>query len=581
MLKYLQNRYALTKEGAKGLLKSIVFTVLTNLSVMFPVLLIAYVVYQMLLSFRGGSAQTLPLRSYILPLILILVVMFIVHFLQYGAVYSQTYDQSAQRRISLAEKLRRIPLSFFGSRDVSDIANTLMKDCTDVEFAFSHAIPQMVGGLISSILTAVVLMFLDWRLALCLLIVVPIAWLMLESSRKSVKKSDQTVYDANRDVIDGMQECIESMKELKASNFEEPYLGTLYQKLDRAEKESATSEILRGFFTTGSQIVLKFGFALTILLGGILYANGQITLFIYLVFILMASRFYDPICSALIFSSALITVDIRINRLKEIANWPEHTGIEDIQPSTYDISFENVSFSYETGKKVIDNLTFTAKQGEVTALVGPSGSGKSTAAKLAARFWDIQQGHIRLGNTDISTVDEEALLQYYSFVFQDVVLFDNTVMENIRVGRRDATDEEVMKAAQLAQCEEFISRLPDGYSTIIGENGARLSGGERQRLSIARAILKNAPIILLDEATSSIDVENETKIQQALSALVQGKTVIIIAHRMRTILGADHVVVLKDGKLVEEGTPKELMMQKGLFAEMTNLQRESAEWTVI
>lgn len=292
------------------------------------------------------------------------------------------------------------------------------------------------------------------------------------------------------------------MKELKASNFEEPYLETLYQKLDRAEKESAKSEILRGIFTTGSQIVLKFGFSLTILLGGILYANGQVTLFIYLVFILIASRFYDPICTALIFSSALMTADIRIDRLKEIENWPEHTGSNESAPSDFDITFENVSFSYETGKKVIDNLSFTAKQGEVTALVGPSGSGKRTAAKLAARFWDVQQGRIRLGNTDISTVDEETLLQQYSFVFQDVVLFNNTVMENIRVGRRDAADEEVMEAARLAQCDEFISRLPDGYRTIIGENGAKLSGGERQRLSIARAILKNAPIILLDEATA-------------------------------------------------------------------------------
>lgn len=580
MMKYFQERYALTEKGAKGLVKGIVFSALTNLSIMLPVLLIAYAVYEMLTPFMAGAEAQISISKYILMLVAILIVMFILHLIQYGAVYSQTYDQSAERRISLAEKLRKIPLSYFGSRDVSDIANTLMKDCNDLEFAFSHAIPQMLGGMISTVLTAIALLFLDWRLALCLLVVVPIAWLMIESSRKSVRKSDQKVYDTNRAVTEGMQECIESMKELKASNFEESYLKGLYLKLDQAEKASAKVEILRGLFTTGSQIVLKFGFALTILIGGILYANGQVALFTYLVFILMASRFYDPICAALLFLSAAMHADVRIDRLKEIENWPEHSGTEQCSPSNFDITFENVSFSYENGEKVLNNLSFTAKQGEVTALVGPSGSGKSTAAKLAARFWDIQSGRILLGDIDVSTVEEEVLLQHYSFVFQDVVLFDNTVMENIRVGRRGATDEEVIEAARLAQCHEFISELPQRYDTIIGENGTRLSGGERQRLSIARAILKNAPIILLDEATASVDVENETKIQKALTTLVKGKTVIIIAHRMRTIAGADHVVLLKDGELAEEGTPNELLKQNGLFTRMNKLQKESSDWAV-
>lgn len=580
MINYLQRRYAITEKGAKELMKSIVFTVLTNLSIMLPVLLIAYVVYEMLLPFIEGGTGQISIFTYILPLAAILVGMFVLHLVQYGAVYSQTYDQSAQRRISLAEKLRKIPLSYFGSRDVSDIASTLMKDCNDIEFAFSHAVPQMLGGMISTVLTAAVLLFLDWRLALCLLIVVPVAWLMIESSRKTVRKSGQKVYDTNRAVTAGMQECIESMKELKVSNFEQPYLEGLYQKLDQAEKESGKGEILQGLFATGSQIVLKFGFALTILLGGVLYAGGQVPLFTYLVFILMASRFYDPICTALIFSSALMQADVRIDRLKEIESWPEHGGSKQRTPSDFDITFENVSFTYETGEKVLDHLSFKAKQGEVTALVGPSGGGKSTAAKLAARFWDVDEGHVRLGGVDISTVEEEALLQHYSFVFQDVVLFNNTVMENIRVGRREATDEEVIEAARLAQCHEFISALPQDYGTVIGENGARLSGGERQRLSIARAILKNAPIILLDEATASVDVENETKIQKALSTLVKGKTVIIIAHRMRTIAGADHVVVLKDGQVAEQGTPNELMKRNSLFAKMNRLQKESADWAV-
>lgn len=580
MMKYLQRRYALTEKGAKGLAKSILFSTLTNISVMLPVILIAYLVYEMLQPVMNGAVGQIPLMGYLLSLAVIVVVMFLIHLIQYGAVYGQTYEQSAERRITLAEKLRKIPLSYFSSRDVADIANTLMRDCNDLEFAFSHAIPQMLGGMLATVITAAALLSLDWRLALCLVIVIPVAWLMQESSRKSVRKSDQKAYDTNRAATEGMQECIESMKELKACNFEQSYLTGLYQKLDQVEKISGRIEILRGFFITGSQIVLKLGFALTILLGGILYTKGMVSLFIYLVFILMASRFYDPICAALVFVSALMHADIRIDRLKEIGGWLEHDGEEQRIPSNFDITFEDVSFAYENGEKVLNHLSFTARQGEVTALVGPSGSGKSTAAKLAARFWDVDEGKIRLGEIDISTVEEEVLLQHYSFVFQDVVLFNNTVMENIRVGRRAATDEEVIEAARLARCHEFISGFPHGYDTVIGENGARLSGGERQRLSIARAILKNAPIILLDEATASVDVENETKIQKALSVLVKGKTVIIIAHRMRTIAGADQVVVLRDGELAEQGKPQELIARDGLFAQMNRLQMESGEWGV-
>ena len=508
-----------------------------------------------------------------------LLVIYWIHSIEYAETYVSAYNESANRRITMAEKLRKLPLSFFGQRDLSELTTAMMGTCTELEHTFSHAIPQLFGAIISILLVTIGLFFYEWRMALALFLPLPVALLLVVGSRRLQQKMSNKKYSAKLAAADGIQEALETMREIKACNRETEYLETLNEKFDNVVKASIRTELVTGSFVVSAQAVLRLGLALVILTGATLLISGEILFLQYLAFLLAASRLYDPLATVLMQLAEIFNAKVNIGRMQEIENQPVQEGGTEFRPDGYDIRFEHVTFSYNEDE-VLKDVSFTAKQGEVTALVGPSGSGKSTAAKLAARFWDVNGGRVTIGGVDVKSVEPEMLLKAFAIVFQDVVLFRDTIMANIRIGKRDATDEEVYAAARAAQCDTFVRRFPEGYDTVIGENGATLSGGERQRISIARALLKNAPVILLDEATASLDVENETEIQTALSTLIQDKTVLIIAHRMRTVAGAHHIVVLQDGHVREQGAPDALYAQNGLYRRMVSLQRQSADWAI-
>ena len=578
MIKALKKKYALSDQGAKDLLKGIVYSVLANISLMFPVILLAIVLNQLLAPVLGASAPEISAAVYTVIGIVILAVVFIFHYCQYTATYLGTYDESARRRIGLAEKLRTLPLTFFHQRDLADLTSTIMGDCANFEHAFSHTVPQFFGAVISTGIICIGLLIFNWQMGLALLWVAPISFAIVILSRKWQEKLSKKHMNARLELAKGIQECLETVQDIKACNQEEDYLRKLDAKMDAAEKAQISSEMTTASLLTTGQMFLRLGLATVIVVGNSLVVSGDTSLFTYILFLIAACRLYDPLSGAMSNMAELFSVQLQVNRLKEIEEYPEETGEKNIHTNGYDITFDHVQFSYEKGKPVLRDVSFTAKQGQVTALVGPSGGGKSTVAKLAAKFYPLDGGRILLGGTDIAPLNSTMLMKNFSIVFQDVVLFNNTIMENIRVGKKDATDEEVIAAAKAAQCDEFISKLSDGYQTVIGENGSTLSGGEAQRLSIARALLKDAPVILLDEATASLDVDNETEIQNAISRLVKGKTVLIIAHRMRTVEAADNIVVLSDGIVAENGTHEELMKENGLYHRLVDLQTASANW---
>ena len=522
--------------------------------------------------FTPSASVTHGILYYSLLGLAFMIVMYIIAVLQYRSTYTTVYDESANRRISLAEKLRKLPLSFFGEKNLADLTATIMDDCTDLEHTFSHAVPQLFASLISLLLIAIGMAFYNWQLTLSLFWVVPLAMAIILFSKKAILKSNETNYLKKRAVTEHIQEGLDTIQEIKSYNQECDYLKKLDVRIDTYEKMLTRNELTLGILVNGSQSILKLGLASVIIVGANMLANGSVDLFTYLIFMVIGSRIYNPLNEVMNNLAALFYLDVRINRMNEMESLPIQQGNTNFKPENFNIEFLEVDFSYEQGKPILNKVSFTARQGEKTALVGPSGSGKSTAAKLAARFWDIQSGKITLGGQDISRIDPETLLKNYSVVFQDVVLFNASIMDNIRIGKRDASDEEVLRVARLAQCDEFVSKMPQGYQTIIGENGETLSGGERQRISIARALLKDAPIVLLDEATASLDVENETKIQAGISELVRDKTVLIIAHRMRTVANADKIIVLKDGQVVESGSAEYLKKQKGIFAKMIERQ---------
>lgn len=578
MKKALQKKYALSEQGAKDLCKGILYSVLAYISLMLPVALLAVVLDALLAPLLGNSSKSVSVPLYIGIGIVILVVIFIMHYLQYTITYMGTYEESERRRITLAEKLRTMPLRFFQEHDLSDLTNTIMGDCSGFEHAFSHTVPQFWGSLISTAIVCIALLIYDWRMGLALLWVAPVAFAIVLLSRKLQTKQGQKHMDAKLALADGIQECLETVQDIKACNQEEQYLRKLDEKMDRAEKAQISSELVSASLITTGQMFLRLGLATVIVVGNSLMLHNQTTLFSYILFLIAASRLYDPLSGAMANMAELFAVDLQVNRLKTIQNYKEEDRQKTYHTNGYDITFDHVSFSYEPGKPVLKDVSFTAKQGQVTALVGPSGGGKSTVANLAAGFYDVNGGKILLGGTDIAPIDSVSMMKDFSVVFQNVVLFNNTVMENIRVGRKDATDEEVIAAAKAAHCHAFIEKMPDGYQTVIGENGSTLSGGECQRLSIARALLKDAPVILLDEATASLDVDNETEIQEAISGLIRGKTVLVIAHRMRTVENADQIIVLDGGVVAESGTHEELMRKNGRYARLVKLQTASAEW---
>ena len=576
MIRRLQKRYALSEQGAKDLIKGCFACVLQNISLMFPVGLL----YCMVSDLMNGGVPESRFPFYIAGCILCVGLILLTTYFQYNATYFATYTESGVRRITLAERLRKIPLSFFGKKDLADLTSTIMADCTFLEQSFSHFIPELAGSIISTVLIAVSLFFYDLRMALAALWVMPVAIGIVGFSAKVQEGFNQKSMDAKMACADGIQECIETVQDLKANNAEKEYLKGLEKKIRAVEHRSILNEFGLAAFVVSASLVLKLGIATVALVGSVLLMQGSLDILTFFLFLLVVSRLYDPLQGALQNLAAVISTRTNIARMNEILDHPIQQGKTSLSNKGYDITFDHVGFAYNTGETVLKDVSFTAKQGEVTALVGSSGGGKTTVSRLAARFWDVSRGKITVGGMDVSKVDPETLLSLYSIVFQDVTLFDNTILENIRIGNKDATDEEVLAAARLANVDEFAERLPDKWNTNIGENGCELSGGERQRISIARAFLKNAPIILLDEATASLDVENETLIQTALSRLIKDKTVLVIAHRMRTVAGADKIVVLSDGMVAEEGDPDTLLRQDGIYTRMVKLQTESQNWTL-
>ncbi len=569
-------RFALSRDGARGLLQATAACTLADLALMLPVGLL----YLLVSDFLGGAVSGKRCLFYGVAIAGALLLVLLTEFCKYNATYFSTYRESGACRIRLAEKLRRLPLSFFGKKDLADLTNTIMGDVQTTEQMFSHYVPQFYGSVISTCLVAISLLCYDLPMALAALWVLPAALLIVGISKKAQNYFTRKQNAALVAVADGVQECLEAIRDLKSNKAEQKYLNGLYEKFDRLEGRSIKSELGSAMFVVPAQMLLKLGMASVALVGGIRLIEGELSLITFFLFMLVVSRIYEPMSFSLQNLAAMNSLQVNIDRMNEINNCPEQSGSAPFAPNGYDICFENVSFAYNDGERVLQDVSFTARQGEVTALIGPSGGGKSTAAKLAARFWDVSQGRITIGGVDVKTVDPEKLLTAVSIVFQDVMLFNNTVIENIRIGRKNATDEEVKQAAKAAMCDEFIAKLPQGYQTMIGENGSILSGGERQRISIARALLKDAPIILLDEATASLDAENETEIQQAISRLVKHKTVLVIAHRMRTVENADKIVVLADGTVAEWGRPAELLRQKGIFAKMVQLQNASRDWVI-
>ena len=573
MIRKLQHVFALSEKGARDFVKAVVWCFLCNVGLMLPVGVVMATLQYLLETLETGGDPAAKVLVYTGGAAAVLALLFLLHWFQYASLYLATYQESAARRIALAETLRKLPLSFFGTQDLSDLTSTMIADCSSLDQMFSHYIPQLFASILSTVFIGVCMFCFDWRMALAVLWVLPAAVLLTAGSKKLQDAFGTRNILTKRAVADAIQEDIEAIRDIQSCNRQEACLQELDRRLEAAEQSSIRSELITGVFVCSAQAFLRIGLATTVLVGAELLTGGELSFLYFLGFLFAAARLYDPLGLVLQNIAATFNAKLKIERMRAIQEQPVQTGVETCEPENFDIVFDHVKFAYRDGESVLEDVSFTARQGQVTALVGPSGGGKSTACKLAARFWDIQGGKITLGGIDISTVDPETLLKHYSFVFQDVVLFRDTILENIRLGRRGATDEEVYAAARAARCDEFVRELPEGYQTVVGENGSTLSGGERQRISIARALLKDAPVILLDEATASLDVENETAVQEAISRLVKDKTVLIIAHRMRTVAGADHVVVLADGGVAQEGAPAELLAQNGLYRQMAERQQ--------
>lgn len=570
MVQMLKHKYALSDKGAKDMIKAFFAVTLANLALMLPVGLL-YVLTAYLLD---GELPKDKVGFFVAGIIISLILIILTTIFQYRSTFLSTYVESGVRRRGLAEKLRKLPLSYFGKKDLSDLTNTIMSDCALIETGSSHWIPELVGSFISSAIIVISLFAFNWKMALAAVWVMPVAFLIVFFARRVMDSLNQKSLAYKLDCLDGIQEGLETVRDLRSNNMADTYMTGLNKKIKAVEKHSLVSEFVTAVFVSSAQMILKFGIGTVAVVGSALLINGEINVVTFFMFLLVVTRMYDPLQVALQNFAAIISLDTNCRRMDEILSHPEQTGRETFENKGYDIEFSNVAFSYNDGEQVLKDVTFTAKQGEVTALIGPSGGGKTTVSRMATRFWDYDEGKITVGGMEVAQIDPEKLMSLYSIVFQDVILFNNTIMENIRIGKKDATDEEVMQAARYAHCEEFVEKLPDKWNTMVGENGSELSGGERQRISIARAFLKDAPIILMDEATASLDVDNESLIQESISNLIQNKTVLIIAHRMRTVDGADKIVVLKDGVVVEQGSPAELKKQNGIYHHMMELQLE-------
>lgn len=576
----VMRRFALSEDGYRYLCRSSLACILKDLALMFPVM----VLFMFVCDIMGGPGNPYDLDigawAYIAMIVVSAALIAVTYFFEYNETYFNTYKESSAKRIALAEKLRRLPMSYFGRKDPTDLTVRIMGDCTMQEQSMSHWFPELIGSMICISMLGIMILTFDPVMGAASLWPIPVSFAIVILSKRFQDKYNRYKFDRTLEATEGVQEFLETSRDLRVNDAGRRYLDGLFGKLDRVEGAEFKAEYMVAIFVVSAQLVLKFGIVTTALAGGYMMVSGSLDIFVFIAFLIVISRLYDPLNNALQNLAAMINAEYNMERLQEIADQPVQGGSSEFRPDGYDIVFDHVRFSYDGERDVLRDVSFTARQGEVTAIIGPSGEGKTTAAKLAARFWDLDSGRITVGGVDISGIDPETLLSCYSIVFQDVTLFNTTVMDNIRIGRRGATDEEVMVAARAAKCDDFVSRLPEGYMTVIGENGAKLSGGERQRISIARALLKDAPIILLDEATASLDTECETQVQQAISELVRDKTVLIVAHRMRTIEGADRIVVLRDGTVEENGSPDQLMAEGGTFSNMVRLQSSSEGWTL-
>lgn len=579
MIEKIQRRFALTRPGAVNLVKACVSCTISYLVIAMSIGILYFFTCDLIGIFRTGTGMP-KYGIYAVQCAVVVILIFAAHYVQYNMTFFNTYTESARLRISVAERLRKFPLRFFSRRDLSDLTTTILSDVTGMEQALSHFIPEFAGSVISTALLSIGMFFFDVKMAAAAVWCVPVSFLLVFLAKKKLSQAGKKDRKIQLIRTEKIQEGLESVKDLKAGRYMESYIKEVDDAIDRCEKSQIVTELTNALFVVSSQLILKLGIATVVIFGVKYLISGEISLEIFMLFLIVASRLYDPLNATLQNLAAIISCDPKIDRLNEINEYPLQEGKDRMEPDGYDIQFENVTFSYEKGKPVLKNVSFTAKQNEITALIGGSGGGKTTCASLAARFYEPDAGRITVGGVDISTVDPEVLLSDFSIVFQDVVLFNASIMENIRIGKKNATDEEVMRAAQMAFCDEFVQEMPDGYQTVIGENGSRLSGGQRQRISIARAMLKDAPMILLDEVSASLDVESETYVQQALSKLIEGKTVIMIAHRMRTVAKASHLIVLEDGQIAEEGTPEELLKQDGIYKRMTDLQHAAGQWKI-
>ncbi len=568
----LKKLLALSDQGARELRNGIIATTVSQLCIMAPVSLLMVVTMALLDKACGRAGFTGSPYVILLMAAGLVLLIFATQWIQYNLTYKVAYEESADRRMTLAEKLRRLPLSFFGNRDLSDLTTTMMGDCSKLERVFSNAVPSLFGTVAMFFILSVGILTVDWRMGLCLILPALLSAAIVFAGKKAQSKAEAKNLDAHRAAYDGVQEYLDTIQELRSGGVEQEYLDGVEKKLEHVVACAFRNELAPGTAVTLAQLTLRLGLVAVLLAGGYFVAQGSLSVNLFILFLLIAGRIYEPFDSCFMLMAEMFSALVSINRTKEMEGTKEQAGAPVCENQGYDVAFQDVVFSYND-VPVLKGVSFVAKQGEITALVGPSGSGKSTVSRLAARFWDADGGKVLLGGVDVTEVEPETLLKNFAIVFQDVTLFDNSVMENIRLGRAGATDEEVMAAARAAQCEEFIRRLPQGYQTNIGENGNILSGGERQRISIARAILKDAPVILLDEATASMDAESETLVQEALSELLKDKTVLVIAHRMRTVANADKIVVLDDGKVSEMGTPDELMSKGGLYARLVELQQ--------
>lgn len=574
MIEKLKHKYALSSKGAKDMVRAFIAVTLSNLVLMLPVgllyLLASYLLDNQLLQEK--------FVFFLIAIVVILICIALTTVFQYRATFLSTYVESGVRRRTLAEKLRKLPLSYFGKKDLADLTNTIMSDCALLETASSHWIPELIGAMISTTIIVISLLFFDFRMALAAIWVMPIAFAIVLYSRKTMRHTHKKTNEYRIDCLDGIQEGLETLRDLRANNMCDQYMESLNKKIKAVEKHAIFAEFTNAAFVCSAQMILKLGMGTVAVVGSYLLVKGEITVLTFFMFLLVVTRMYEPLQISLQNLSAMISLDTNCKRMDEILSHDEQTGNDTLTNESYDIVFDHVAFAYNQKEQVLSDVSFTAKQGEVTALIGPSGGGKTTISRLAARFYDIDSGKIIVGGMDISKINPEKLLELYSIVFQDVTLFNNTIMENIRIGKKDATDQEVMAAAKLAHCDEFVENMPDQWNTMIGENGSELSGGQRQRISIARAFLKDAPIILMDEATASLDIDNESMIQESISKLIENKTVLIIAHRMRTVDGVDQIVVLKDGVVFEQGKPQDLKQQNGLYKHMVEMQMQSHNW---